>query len=125
MSFGFVCTKDDWQDVAGQLIRTVQEALLFEISVVGQPAYTASSVDLRSLPEEFRSRVKKDDEDDCDCDPDDDDCDCDDEDNEEDMCLSMRAAQQCTCGMKSCMSLRSGDDEEDRARRLELLARRY
>ena len=130
MSFGFACIDDKWSDVAGQLIRTVSEALLFEISVVGSPAYSESSVSLRSLPAEFRSRVKRDDDsDDSDddevtdpCDPDyDGDEPCEDG-EDEDRCLAMRAAEVCECGKPSCYSTRSDDEDEERSKYATVLA---
>jgi hypothetical protein len=113
MSFGFTVSDDTWQDDGTQIVRTVNEATLFEISVVGQPAYSQSSVSLRSCPTALRDKLstKRDDEDeednpacdpespdfdpdrDCpedrdnddDCDPEvDGDCDCEDDDDCED-----------------------------------------
>ena len=121
MSFGFACVDDKWSDVAGQLIREVREALLFEISVVGQPAYSAPSVSLRSLPAEFRERVKRSDDDydsdeDSDCgDPDSPDYDSD-QCDDEDRC-------QCRCGLPECASL-NDEDKEERRRYNEMLIRR-
>lgn len=129
MSFGFACVDDKWSDVAGQLIREVREALLFEISVVGQPAYAESSVSLRSLPAEFRSRVNtrssdydSDDNDDSpECDPDSPDYDpdqCDEDSESEDRC-------ECRCGLEGCASRSDEDDEErNRAIAATLLLRR-
>ena len=56
-SFGFSCPEggDSWENVNGQLIRTLNQVILYEVSVVGQPAYSQSSVDLRSL----RAAVRK------------------------------------------------------------------
>lgn len=82
MSFGFSVPEDgdQWIDADGQIIRTLIRVLLYEISVVGQPAYTSTSVDLRSLPKALRSKLKrlKRNDEGCDCDcPEcmDDDCD--------------------------------------------------
>ena len=64
MSFGFtvVPNGDDWQDVGGQIIRTVNTAILYELSVVGNPAYTESSVSLRSCPVTLRSKLTRSDD---------------------------------------------------------------
>jgi uncharacterized protein len=48
MSFGFVCIDDEWTDAGDYLLRTVTAAILYEISVVGTPAYPATSVSLRT-----------------------------------------------------------------------------
>lgn len=90
-SFGFTCTKDDWTQEGNQIIRTVQEAVIFELSLVPDPAYTQTSAGLRSalatLPTELRSRIAtQPDDDQDDCDPDqDDDCE-EDRDQEQDDC---------------------------------------
>ena len=75
MSFGFsVPTKngDTWAEVNGQVIRTLVRVVLWEISVVGQPAYTSTSVNLRSCPVNLRSRLKADEDLDLGLDDDDD-----------------------------------------------------
>jgi HK97 family phage prohead protease len=61
MSFGFGVPEggDDWADVGGQIIRTVNTAILYELSVVGSPAYEATSVSLRSCPASLRSKLKR------------------------------------------------------------------
>lgn len=64
MSFGFYCVEDTWSEVNGQTIRTLIQVVLFEISVVGMPAYTSSSVNLRSAPKAIRAKLKKRDADD-------------------------------------------------------------
>ena len=58
MSFGFICTDDTFEDVSGQLIRTVIQADLFELSIVAAPAYsqTVVKLDARSIPGKFRTR---------------------------------------------------------------------
>lgn len=96
MSFGFAVANggDEWNEVNGQIIRTLTRVLLYEVSCVGVPAYSSSSVNLRSCPAALRSKLKRnedddeedDDDSDLDCDGvDADDPDCDDED-EEDRC---------------------------------------
>jgi HK97 family phage prohead protease len=78
MSFGFVTIDDDWEQVGDEVIRTLNQVLLFEISIVGQPAYTQASVSLRSLPASLRGKVKakRSDEDNPDLDQDVTECDC-------------------------------------------------
>jgi HK97 family phage prohead protease len=58
-SFGFVCTKDDWdEDASGNLVRTVRSAILFDVSAVWEPAYSGTSVSLRSLNEQQQHNRK-------------------------------------------------------------------
>jgi len=99
MSFGFSVPDggDEWAEVNGQIVRTVNTALIYEISVVGQPAYTSSSVSLRSCPASLRSKLPglADDDDDPDCDPDSPDYDpdaCEDDDDED----------RCECRCDAC-----------------------
>ena len=54
-SFGFLCERDRWTGGAGTAVRTLQQVTLFEISPCSFPAYSASSVALRSCPPEIRS----------------------------------------------------------------------
>jgi HK97 family phage prohead protease len=71
-SFGFRCLKDSWQNEANELTRTLHDIELGEISITGSPAYEATQVSIRSVPQEFRSLLTRssvdDDEDDCECD---------------------------------------------------------
>ena len=104
VSFGFVADKDSWDVVNGEVIRTVTAARVFELSVVADPAYLQSTVNLRSLPSKYRHLVTRDsqlDTDDgdtydallenCSCDPSDDDCgDC-------PLCAEARAAGHTVC----------------------------
>lgn len=55
MSFGFITVTDDWNTEDKEEIRTVTKAELYEISPVLFPAYTATSVEARSVltPEEI------------------------------------------------------------------------
>ncbi|MEZ4714294.1 MAG: HK97 family phage prohead protease [Caldilineaceae bacterium] len=49
MSFGFNTLEDTWdEDEDGQIIRTLKKVKLFEVSPVVFPAYTATSVGVRS-----------------------------------------------------------------------------
>jgi HK97 family phage prohead protease len=78
MSFGFRAIKQAWGKNNGQATRTLHKCALSEISIVGNPAYAQTSVDLRSIPEEYRSLVTRSNDDGCECDCDacmDDDCD--------------------------------------------------
>lgn len=57
-SWGFVAIQDRWQpDADGNVVRTVLEATLYEISVVGNPAYSQTTVSLRSCPAALRSKL--------------------------------------------------------------------
>jgi HK97 family phage prohead protease len=85
-SFGFSVPDggDEWQEVGNLAIRTVTKAVLWEISIVGQPAYSASSFNLRGCPVALRSKLRRNDaglEDDPESDDDESDdengCDCD------------------------------------------------
>lgn len=51
MSFGFVVTKQTWDETQDPPLRTVQEVELSEVSVVTFPAYPDASIALRSLTE--------------------------------------------------------------------------
>jgi HK97 family phage prohead protease len=59
MSFGFSVPDggDDWQLVDGMVIRTVNVAALYEISLVTEPAYESSYANLRSCPSALRSKL--------------------------------------------------------------------
>lgn len=117
MSFGFSVPQggDDWSDVGGEVVRTLLQVTLYEISVVGDPAYTTSSVNLRSAPAAIRAKLKKDDIDfDLDLD-DDDDSDDDDDDDEED--------RSCNCACDACIAAHPANsaDQSQRAARKQLL----
>jgi uncharacterized protein len=73
VSFGFTTVKDKWtSDASGNVIRTLLQLQLFEVSPCSFPAYPSTSVSIRSCPAELRSllrsRSEDDDEDECDCD---------------------------------------------------------
>jgi HK97 family phage prohead protease len=90
MSFGFGLSDDgdSWEEVGGQIIRTLTQVILWEISVVGQPAYKSSSVNLRSCPAQLRKKLKRDnDESDDNEDP---------EDDKEDQ------EERCECDCEAC-----------------------
>ena len=48
MSFGFYNTKDKWETRDGEDIRTIESATLFDVSVVANPAYDATTVGVRN-----------------------------------------------------------------------------
>lgn len=134
LSFGFSLTdspnSDTWEQVGDQVIRTVNEANLWEISAVGQPAYNVGNTfDLRSIPDAFKDKLNRgffesidaDTDDDCDCDPDvDPDCDCD-EDSDEGRDTADSDVETCSqCGQ--ILRTESERDEYNAALKL-LLAR--
>lgn len=49
MSFGFRAIKDQWRNMGDHFERTVNELELFEVSVVRDPAYAASSISARGI----------------------------------------------------------------------------
>ena len=49
MSFGFRTIKDDWEEVDGELIRTLVEVRLFDVSPVVFPAYPQTDIAVRSM----------------------------------------------------------------------------
>lgn len=59
-SFGFICRDCNWSATEdGETIRTLTEIELLEVSPCSWPAYPDSSVDLRSIPTEFRTRIEQ------------------------------------------------------------------
>ena len=69
VSFGFVCTDDKWADDRnGNVTRVLRAVELFEVSITSFAAYPDSSVSLRSVPQAFRSLLKRSNADGCDCD---------------------------------------------------------
>jgi Escherichia/Staphylococcus phage prohead protease len=88
MSFGFVVDSsngkdgDTWQQIGNEIIRTVNRAKLFEVSVVGTPAFTQSTATLasRNASPEIKARLLTRDDSDDESDVDNDDecgCECD------------------------------------------------
>lgn len=55
MSFGFRTRKDAWEQRAGEIVRTLLEVDLFDVSPVTFPAYTDTDVAVRSLAAARRS----------------------------------------------------------------------
>jgi uncharacterized protein len=63
ISFNVDDNGDDWQDTSDGVIRTLRSVNLgSEISLVCNPAYTATSVSLRSAPESIRHLLTPDDD---------------------------------------------------------------
>lgn len=56
MSFGFVVTRQEWDETGDVPTRTIKEVILREVSIVSEPAYEGTSVALRSLDEARRER---------------------------------------------------------------------
>lgn len=54
MSFGFSVTKQVWDETTDPPTRTIQELVLYEVSVVSDPAYDGTSVALRSRDEALK-----------------------------------------------------------------------
>jgi hypothetical protein len=53
MSFGFITVRDKWEKNGGQVIRTLLEVELFDVSPVTYPAYPTTSATVRSKFESF------------------------------------------------------------------------
>lgn len=53
MSFGFRTIRDRWEQTGGQIIRTLLEVELFDVSPVTYPAYPQTSAQVRSQLEAF------------------------------------------------------------------------
>ncbi|WP_439618316.1 HK97 family phage prohead protease [Shinella sp.] len=51
MSFGFIVTRQEWDETGDIPTRTIFEVELREVSIVSEPAYDGTSVALRSLDE--------------------------------------------------------------------------
>lgn len=49
MSFGFMVTKQSWDETGETPLRTIEQVDLFEVSVVAFPAYDDTSIAMRSL----------------------------------------------------------------------------
>ena len=49
MSFGFIALEDSWFEDKNGIVRTILEADIFDVSAVTYPAYTDTSLALRSL----------------------------------------------------------------------------
>jgi uncharacterized protein len=126
-SFGFVTVNDSWtQTDDGQVIRTLLDIDLFEISITSFPAYESTSVNTRSCPTDLRSKLRKkdpidqildadDNDDSSDDDVDNGDQDTqngDDDDYDEDRC-SCRCER---CAMTRCIDCYNRDCSDDNCR---------
>jgi HK97 family phage prohead protease len=50
MSFGFIAERQEWADMDSKYPkRTIQQARLFDVSIVTTPAYNGTEIGLRSL----------------------------------------------------------------------------
>jgi len=58
MSFGFIVTKQRWDETQDPPLRTIEAVDLREVSVVAFPAYDDTSIALRSLDEARKERRK-------------------------------------------------------------------
>lgn len=58
MSFAFVPTRQEWDDSRDMPRRTIQQADLYDVSIVTTPAYAGTEIGLRSL-EQFRETQRK------------------------------------------------------------------
>lgn len=56
MSFGFMVTRQEWDETGAIPTRTIKEVVLREVSIVSEPAYDGTSIALRSLDEARRDR---------------------------------------------------------------------
>ena len=54
MSFTFRAIRDEWTQVEDQLVRTLIDVDLYDVSVVTFPAYPQTSVNVRSIVDRFR-----------------------------------------------------------------------
>ena len=53
MSFGFTTVRDRWEQKGGQVVRTLLEVELFDVSPVTYPAYPQTSASVRSILDSF------------------------------------------------------------------------
>jgi hypothetical protein len=56
MSFGFIVTKQTWDDTGDIPSRTIDEVILREVSIVSEPAYEGTSIALRDLDSARKER---------------------------------------------------------------------
>jgi hypothetical protein len=108
-SFGFICTRDDWQMVGNEIIRTVLKAELFDVSPVTFPAYPDATsgvrAALRSAPDAIRAKLHLRDSEDDDLDVGDDE---DPVDNSEEGIWDDGTSEDYRCGYR-CAACRSAD----------------
>ena len=58
MSFEFVQIRQSWDDEQEMPVRTIQEAELYDVSIITTPAYSGTEIGLRSL-EHHRKQNRK------------------------------------------------------------------
>jgi HK97 family phage prohead protease len=58
MSFAFIPTRQEWDDEGEMPKRMIQEAQLFDVSIVTTPAYNGTEIGLRSLEEHRKQQAK-------------------------------------------------------------------
>jgi HK97 family phage prohead protease len=129
MSFGFQVNPDgdEWEQIGGEYIRTLTSVTLFEVSVVAMPAYTSTSVNLRSAPASIRKKLRDADTDDDPSDStdpdseddgdDDDECGCDCDECEDGDCEK--------CSDPECVEEQCADcPAQERAAHLEIIKRK-
>jgi uncharacterized protein len=56
MSFGFIVTRQEWDETGDVPLRTIHEVELIEVSIVSEPAYDGTSIALRSLDDARKER---------------------------------------------------------------------
>ena len=56
MSFGFIVTRQEWDETGEVPLRTIHEVDLIEVSIVSEPAYSGTSIALRSLDDARNER---------------------------------------------------------------------
>lgn len=59
MSFGFIVTRQEWDETVSPPLRTIHEVELLEVSIVSEPAYEGTSIALRSLEEARSARRRR------------------------------------------------------------------
>ena len=58
MSFAFIPTRQEWDESGDMPRRTIQEAQLFDVSIVTTPAYDGTEIGLRSLEAHRSLKIK-------------------------------------------------------------------
>lgn len=56
MSFGFIVTRQEWDETGEVPLRTIHGVELIEVSIVSEPAYSGASIALRSLDDARNER---------------------------------------------------------------------
>jgi hypothetical protein len=58
MSFAFIPTRQKWDDTEKMPRRTIEEAELYDVSIVTTPAYEGTEIGLRSLEDHRKANRK-------------------------------------------------------------------